>query len=171
MYIPGPDKLLFRAVARGDLEFLRKFGATNDEITSANQFGVTLLMVAAKSGQVEVTNMLLKEGVDPNAKDCNQQTALNYAWPSKNKRLQLTLMAAGADPSQSDEFGVSPLLVWAEENNWDLVIEALRTPSLLNALPEIVDELQGKAEDAGQKEVVRLLNRIERLRRESTIPY
>ena len=72
---------------------------------------VTELCMAAQSGEVDyVRDLLGMGGVDPNAADHNQMTALHYAAMHARDEVIKLLIQRGADPNASDlKGGFTPL--------------------------------------------------------------
>src|SRR5512143_1665151 len=66
---------LFQAARNGDVPFL-KAHLTKDAIESRDRRGATLLMHAAAFGNVEILEILLDAGVDVNAQNAFNATAL-----------------------------------------------------------------------------------------------
>ncbi|MBI3263391.1 MAG: ankyrin repeat domain-containing protein [Acidobacteria bacterium] len=66
--------------------------------TAATTTGATPLMLAASSGSVDTTTILLDHGVDPNARDAaNGETALMFAAALDRSEVVRLLMQHGAD--------------------------------------------------------------------------
>ncbi len=63
---------------------------------------------AAESGDVEAIEALIKAGVDPNASNLADNTALHYAaWRGRTGAIK-TLLAAGADPDARNVYRATP---------------------------------------------------------------
>ena len=72
----------------------------------------TPLHAAAQAGQVEVTQLLLERGADPNARADSGQTPLHNCVSQEIARI---LIDAGANPGAvDDEYGTTPL-AWANQ--------------------------------------------------------
>jgi ankyrin repeat protein len=78
----------------------------------ANSQGRTLLFSAATAGKIALMDVVLKAGVDPNAKDENGMTALrDVAWTGKNQvNVMKRLVAAKADVNLVADDGWTPLI-------------------------------------------------------------
>ena len=107
----------YQAAGKDDVAALAR--VPDADLNRANENGTTLLMVAARRGNLESVRALLKRGADPRARDHDGQTVLHYALPSKNRALISELLRAGADPHVTDRFGVTP----AED---DIVLDLLQ---------------------------------------------
>ena len=67
------------------------------------------LLNAAESGDVEAIEAFIKAGVDPNASNRADNTALHYAaWRGRTGAIN-TLLAAGADPDARNVYRATPL--------------------------------------------------------------
>ena len=71
---------------------------------------------------------LVRQGVDPRARDLHGATPLHYAiGPHNPPFVAVELVEAGADPGAKDDFGVSPIDLAKEANRQDL-LPFLRDP-------------------------------------------
>lgn len=76
--------------------------------------GRTALMLAAKNGETEKINLLIKSGADVNLSDKDGWTALmNAARYQNNPETVKLLLEAGADPLQKNNYGSSALMLAA----------------------------------------------------------
>ncbi len=83
----------------------------------------TLLMDAARRGDLALVKLLVSHGADPNLRDCGGWSALHYAFASaRGMRLRLranvvrVLLEAGANINASDDTGVTVLALAACES-------------------------------------------------------
>ena len=74
-----PVEEFFVAVAKGDVERVRKLLKCSVEVNAKNRRGYTLLHFAAFYGRVEVAELLIKNGADVDAKDDFGFTPLDVA--------------------------------------------------------------------------------------------
>jgi ankyrin repeat protein len=75
------------------------------------RIGQTPLMMAARSSDLSSVRKLLMSGVDVNARDINDSTALHYAAAScGDVRVVKVLLASGADVNARNKKNVTPLL-------------------------------------------------------------
>ena len=68
----------------------------------ANEEGLNLFMVAAKSGKVEIVKFLIDCGLDINLKTKAEQTAADFAWTGKHFEVLLHLVNADSLFPQKD---------------------------------------------------------------------
>jgi ankyrin repeat protein len=114
-----------RRVASGDhneeqlteLQLAAQVGHTQDvnemlvahaDPNAANACG-TALHFAARTGQKEIVEILLRAGAKVDARDANGRTPLNYAILDLHDNVTKVLLDAGANPSSKDIFGWTPL--------------------------------------------------------------
>jgi ankyrin repeat protein len=89
----GPG-LLVEAIVEGsrtDLERLIAFGA---DVSGLSQRGEYPLSVAAEWGRLDAARMLLDAGADPNRKDGEGKTPLDYARRRKDSSAMRSLLAS-----------------------------------------------------------------------------
>ncbi len=90
---------------------------------------------AAERGDVEAIEALIKAGVDPNASNLADNTALHYAaWRGRTGAIK-TLLAAGADPDARNVYRATPLDIAVRERQR----EAAETLVMRNAT-KVVDQ-------------------------------
>ena len=101
--------------------------------------GQTLLMTAARSGNIEAVKMLLDRGADPNAKETtNQETALMWAASENHPQVVKALVARGAELNvrtplleyKQDRFGLEGVVTILPRGNWTPLMIAAREGSL-----------------------------------------
>lgn len=86
-----------------------------------------LLHEPAQQGYVHVVKVLLLKGVDPNATDERERTALHYAMEKADVTVSKLLIAKGGDVTMRDEDGVSPL---------DLLVRAIKSGQISGHVAE-----------------------------------
>ena len=116
------------AAAEEELEFIKKCG-TN--INEKDEFGVTLLIVAANENNMKKVKMLIDRGADVCYKIENNSgyrereyknlTALYYAAMNKNEAMMKLLIEKGALPDRIDEKHNPILVISASSNNYSLI--------------------------------------------------
>lgn len=122
-------KPLLEAVYRQDVEKIKKLIVQGDVLDSQDSDGRTPLMhaILAENASIEVVNLLLRLGADPNIRDRDQGwTALHFAAQVVRLDLVVALIDAGAKIDVEDEFGNTPLwrAVFSSQGKGD-VIKAL----------------------------------------------
>jgi len=85
------------------------------------------LMNEVKQGHHEAVRALLKQRVDPNAREADGTTALHWAVQADDRRMVDVLIAAGARVTTANEYSVTPIALAATNGNADIIA------SLLNA--------------------------------------
>ena len=70
---------------------------------------VSPLIEAVRTGDIELVNLLLRNGVDPNLSGTSETSALSSAVENENKKVVTTLIKAGADPNLVDRSRLIPL--------------------------------------------------------------
>lgn len=71
----------------------------------------TPLMRAANSNDVQGARLLIKQGVNINARDIFNWTALMFAVEKNNKNIVELLLKYSADVHIQDEYGMTPLML------------------------------------------------------------
>jgi len=113
------------AVDQGQVEMVKLFcqhhtiGETINEGASLDISGphreeeykdkVTPLMLAVINESSEITQLLIRNGADPNVMDDSGRTALDYASRDANTDLMGVLLTTGADPNLEGPDGQTPL--------------------------------------------------------------
>lgn len=92
------------------------------------------LRTAANVNNVETINQLLASGVDPNAVDDHQRTALHFAAAKGYSDIVNVLLQNGSDPNQKDSLGNTALHLAACTNHIDVVTLLLRAGTNLAEL-------------------------------------
>jgi len=83
--------------------------------------GYTLLLWAARWGNIRIVELLLGAGADPNVQGINEKTPLHMASYRRDPTLLELLLDAGADPNVRDNIGYTPLHWAATYGNTPLV--------------------------------------------------
>gem|GEM_PF-1314161 len=90
----------------------------------------TQLHIAALWGDVEIVEVLLKRGADPNVKDDNGQTPLHIAAQEGHVDVVRVLLERGADPRIADNGGHIPLDYAKDSTIRSLLESAMRSNEL-----------------------------------------
>ena len=92
----------------------------------------TPLHIAALWGDVEIVEVLLERGADPNVKDDNGQTPLHIAAQEGHVDVVRVLLERGADPRIADNGGHIPLDYAKDSTIRSLLESAMRSNELRN---------------------------------------
>ncbi|MGE0486320.1 MAG: ankyrin repeat domain-containing protein [Gammaproteobacteria bacterium] len=84
--------------------------------------GMTPLMQASSQGDVEMVELLLAHGADPNARGSSRRTALQYAAERNHAEVARRLLDAGADIDGYDDTRLTPLVMAADRNYTELAL-------------------------------------------------
>ena len=93
--------------------------ALNQQVRADRSRGTTALMAATIMGRAEIVRALLNKGVDLNAEDRIDITALSYAIWNNDPQLTNLLLQAGANPNAGKEPNAIMLAVM--EGNEDII--------------------------------------------------
>jgi ankyrin repeat protein len=95
--------------------------------------GETVLMTAARTGNVDTVKTLLAHGANPNAKEtARSQTALMWAAAEGHVAVVRALAAAGADLRARSTGGLTALLFAVREGNTNVVKTLLEVGADVN---------------------------------------
>lgn len=106
---------LYIAVSNDDVMFTRLLVEAGANLHHKNKGRSPVLSVAAKDGQVEMVQELLKMGADPNCRDSKVETALMAAVLNRQKEAVLLLLQNGAKLEDMCPRDVGPFLVLVEQ--------------------------------------------------------
>ena len=109
---PHGGTALHYAAGHGDLAMVKALVARGANVNQTiKKSGETPLITACRDwAHSYIVSPLLSAGADVNARDKNGRTALHYAVdPLLNIPLVELLLEKGADPTQADNFGVTPI--------------------------------------------------------------
>lgn len=112
-------------------------GDADSEVDARSSGGVTKLMSAANSSDLDRVRDLLRRGADVNAQDDYGWTALRYAVRKKDPAVVKALLRLGADVNQASKSGRTPLMSAVANNN----------PNVVQILVESGAELHAKNAD------------------------
>jgi Ankyrin repeats (3 copies)/Ankyrin repeats (many copies) len=107
---------IHQAVAEGDLAAVEAYLHEPEANPNASdQWGNTLLIMAAENGHTDIVALLLAKDADPNAPDQEGNTPLLWAAENGHTDIVALLLAKDADPNASGQWGNIPLL-WAVQH-------------------------------------------------------
>ena len=112
---------LHRAVAKGQVDRLRRLLDAGADANRANADTETPLHVAAQAGQLEVARLLLDSGADANATTQHDDTALHLAAQARQLDSVRLLLERGADPQARNARQQTPLDLARERHQEEMV--------------------------------------------------
>ena len=129
------EESFLKNVAESRTELVKLFLKADFRPNPRNEDNWTALMVAARKGQSDIVQLLLKAGANVNAKEGGDgQTALIIAaWSRHNEIVQL-LLNEGAKVDLKNENGQTALHVATEFGDTDIVQSLLEKGADVNAL-------------------------------------
>jgi ankyrin len=163
----GNNTPLMFAARSGDLESARLLVAAGANVNDVDAWGVSVMVLAAHSGFVDLVEFLLERGADPNASGAGF-AAIHEAIMRRDERLVRTLLARGANPNlsltdwtptrrQASDFHFEPELVGAtpfwlaarftQPSVMKLLVERGADPLVVHRSDRVVDGRGGKAYD------------------------
>ena len=158
---PSQDELaeqLWEAARQGDSQTVKELIERGADVNAATKYGATALSYACDRGHVEVVQMLLDKGANPNAKDSFYgATPLDWAMDDRKPQIIAALVTHGAEKLEQ------PLLTAVKEQDLALVrifleskrisdrglVYALRAARDEKSRDEKVEEIQRMLEEAG----------------------
>jgi ankyrin repeat protein len=109
---------------KGDLKAVQLFLAAGIDGNSQDATGSTALMVAAKSGRIDVVNKLLEQKLNLDLQNRQGETALMLAAADNQADIVKLLLKNNADPNLQDHSGWSALMKAVYQGN-TACVEAL----------------------------------------------
>jgi ankyrin repeat protein/spore coat protein CotH len=140
-----------RWVTRGDIEALSKYLADGGDANARDDKQMTLLNLAALTGQTEIAKLLIGQGADVNATNGDQTTPLHSAAFTGRLELAKLLLAKDAGLDTTNDKGETPLDSAAA--SWTAELEGIM--GFVNAILQI--ELDLDAIESGRPQVAKLL--------------
>jgi rubrerythrin len=101
------DKTLIEAVKKGDTKAVKSFLGRGADVNSSGSFDMTLVMLAARQGHIDITRILIDQGADVNAKDFSGNTALMKAVENGHAKTVKFLLDKGADLNLKNDHGLT----------------------------------------------------------------
>lgn len=109
--------LILAIQQKGDAEIVRLLLEHDASAKTADDDGVTPLMVAARNGDLALMQVLLETGADAAATDKRKQNVLHYCEGNIPAPMVEKLINGGADVNQTSEWGRSPLVNALQDRN------------------------------------------------------
>ncbi|KNC85445.1 hypothetical protein SARC_02395 [Sphaeroforma arctica JP610] len=109
---------VFSAVKTGDLECIRRKVKRNEAVSNkVNKKGESLLLCAAKYGQLEACSLLLESGADANLASADGDTPLLVATEYGRYDICELLLSGGANASAENSYEATPLICAAKRGH------------------------------------------------------
>jgi len=110
------NKLITQAIAKNDIEDVRRHILNGTDINEQNESGWAPLHYAAVRGNTAIAKLLIENGAKPDTKTKSSQTALHFAADRGFAELATLLVEKGADVNAVDKDGWTPLHFAAEKD-------------------------------------------------------
>ena len=100
----GIEERVLDAAMDGDIEFLKEALNSHPELAKfqTSRLGMTPLMYAALTGRLEVVQLLIKKGADPNAQTSFGTTSLMWAIKGGHPEVAEFILDSGGCPEITD---------------------------------------------------------------------
>jgi uncharacterized protein len=117
-----------------DIEYILTFNDLNEQ----DEYGNTPIMRAMDKDYIEVVDMLLSAGIDPNIPNNDDENALLFSLRLGDIYLISQLLEAGADPNFANRDGLNALMITSQYDEgvgWvdDLILYLLNQGADINA--------------------------------------
>ena len=118
---PQTDRALRDAIAKGDIESLKRQLASGVDVNLKAARGWTPLHNSVDSDDKEIVELLIKNGADVNATHNGGGTPLHWAARKGQKEIVELLISNGANGNAQDEDGGTPLYYTSNPEIVDLL--------------------------------------------------
>ncbi|KAK6168546.1 hypothetical protein SNE40_021058 [Patella caerulea] len=119
------SQMLWENIEKGDLSAVHGLlDSGNINLEERNETGQTFLMVACDNGELNIVRELLEAGVDPNAVDNDNWSALLCAAKEGHLEIVIELLERDAAIEHRDMCGWTPLM-WASYKGRVIVVQEL----------------------------------------------
>ena len=112
----NPSKMKMRLL-EGELLNASQIPGGGGLATRVNEFGRTMLHLAAQLKDPAIASMLLRYGANPSAGDEDDETPLHVAAETSSYRTLACLLDNGAEVDARDDMGATPLMLAAGNNS------------------------------------------------------
>jgi ankyrin repeat protein len=146
---------MFQAIRNGDVAFV-KAHVTKADIEARDPRGATPLMHAAAFGNLETLRTLIDAGVDVNASNDSNATAL--LWAARNPDKARLLIERGANPNAQSKQGRTPLMIASMHGGGSAIVALLLSKGAdVNVRDRFGVSALNLAAWAGHVDIMRLL--------------
>jgi ankyrin repeat protein len=145
-----PDDFV-QSAGKGDLKAVQLFLVAGIDGNSQDATGSTALMVAAKTGRIDVVNKLLEQKLNLDLQNKQGETALMLAAANNHADIVKLLLKKNADPNLQDQRGWSALMKAVYQGNTACV------EALVGQSRQEVNRALLVAALAGYKDIVQVL--------------
>ncbi|KAL6056795.1 hypothetical protein QOT17_015902 [Balamuthia mandrillaris] len=150
-------ELIVTSECEGTLQFSRG-GKRYNLLETRNEYGQTLLIVAAEKGYTEIVRTLLQHGARKNATDSREgQTALLVAVVNSHLDIIQLLLTHGVDVSVASRVGWTPLAFASYRGYCELARLLLAYNADVNQLSANKQTCLHKAAEGNQPEIIEML--------------
>ena len=150
------DGLLI-AVEYGHEEVVALLLGKGNNAETCDAEGYTLLHTAANKGYMSISELLLLNGADPNARAKGRETPLHLAARSGHHTIAQLLLQQGADCIKKTEEGQTALHYAAENGHVEVARVLLQSGVSVNSMAEYGETPLFRAVEAGHEYMVLLL--------------
>ena len=154
----------YHAAYRGDVRAVRDYLDNGLDVARGNEVGYTVLMAAARGGNLEILRLLLARGAKAGQADHRGYTALHWivAQPVVDSAAQvagvLLLLDSGADPNARNQTGITPLMDAAWFGCVDAARELLRRGADASARDNKNRSAKSLAAERGHNRLIAILS-------------
>jgi hypothetical protein len=127
----------FHAVRTQDKKLMVFCLNAGADVNQANEYGRTILAIAAYNNDTDIVKLLLNAKADVNKADKDGDTPLSIASIYDLKEIVELLLVSGADPNLADNKGYTPLSM-AASLGYEEIAELLSKFRVLSRLAELL---------------------------------
>jgi ankyrin repeat protein len=110
----------FIMAKRGDNSILKMFIDKKLEVNRKNENGMTVLLEAVKSNQIDTVKFLISNGADVKVVTNNGINALRFAVDNNNSKLIKLFLKKDVNVAEKDVLGQTPLMISIEKNYYKI---------------------------------------------------
>jgi ankyrin repeat protein len=148
------DRVLCAAIAKGDVDQVRRLLKRKADPSSVNHWGEPAILLAAKSGNAAIARALLDAGADIDDHFQNER-AISYAVARNHVDVVRLLLEEGASTEDAGKFGL--VSIAADHGAWDVLRLLLSAGGDINACGRKGHSALQAAAGQGLMEIVREL--------------